>query len=161
MKDFLLKKLFSPTTSTRRTNHTLLKRKLELSSYPIRRAFPLVEESHWTTSPDLNISQASIHTLRHLRTSPRTNDGWPRGRRRGCEGGWIWRRRLRRVMRSLSGKLIFWMLVLVSPFSQCFCVKADVGIIRSGHRDMGNAYNERVSLVKNQIVARLRDRLGE
>ena len=35
-----------------------------------------------------------------------------------------------------------------------------MGIIRRGHREMGNAYNERVSLVENQIIARLWDRLG-
>ena len=61
------------------------------------------------------------------------------------------------VMRSFSGKLIFWMLVLVSPFLSflllCLQVKADVGIIRRGHRDMRNAYNERVSLVENQSIA--------
>ena len=56
------------------------------------------------------------------------------------------------------------MLALVSPFlsfpSLCLRAKADVGIIGRGHRDMGNAYNERMSLVENQIIARLRDRLG-
>ena len=35
-----------------------------------------------------------------------------------------------------------------------------MGIIRSGRRDMGNAYIERVTRVKNQIIARLRARLG-
>ena len=56
------------------------------------------------------------------------------------------------------------MLVLVSPFlsflSLCLQVKADVGIIRRGHRDMRNAYHDRVSLVRNQSIARLRDRFG-
>ena len=35
-----------------------------------------------------------------------------------------------------------------------------MGIIRRRHGDMGNAYNERVSRVENQIIARLWDRLG-
>ena len=35
-----------------------------------------------------------------------------------------------------------------------------MGIIHRGHRDMGNAYNERVSLVENQTIARLRNGLG-
>ena len=35
-----------------------------------------------------------------------------------------------------------------------------MGIIRRGRRDMGSAYNERVSRVENQIITRLRDRLG-
>ena len=54
--------------------------------------------------------------------------------------------------------------MLVSPLlsflSLCLQVKADVSIMRRGHRGMRNAYNERVSLVEKQSIARLRDRLG-
>ena len=34
----------------------------------------------------ISTSHRLAYTLPHLRTSPRTNDGWPRGRRRGGRG---------------------------------------------------------------------------
>ena len=74
-------------------------------------------------------------------------------------GGWTWRRRL---SRSLSGKLIILDVSVgqsLAFISLAVC-KADVDIICRGHRDVGNAHNERVSVVENQIIARLQDRFG-
>ena len=65
-------------------------------------------------------------------------------------------------MRLLSG-LMFWMLALVSPFLFSsfhtliwvpYTEGAEIWVTAE------NAYNERVSRVENQILARLRDRLG-
>lgn len=74
---------------------------------------------------------------------------------------WIWKKRLKRRTRS-SSESTFSTFLLVSFFS---------GFFLHGSQHWGtegteiwvaaeNAYNERVSRVENQIIARLRDRLG-
>ena len=65
-------------------------------------------------------------------------------------------------MRLLSG-LMFWMLALVSPFLFSSFYTLMRVLYAEGTEiwvAAENAYNERVSRVENQILARLRDRLG-
>ena len=63
----------------------------------------------------------------------------------------------------LSSGLMFWMLVLVSPFLLSSFYTLMWVLYAEGTEiwvAAENAYNERVSRVENQILARLRDRLG-
>ena len=101
------------------------------------------------------------HEQLAVMTGPTRGLGLALGEKWEWEGGCIWRR-LRRLMRSLSG-LMFSMLVLLSPFLFSsfhtliwvpYTEGAEIWVTAE------NAYNERVSRVENQILARLRDRLG-
>ena len=63
----------------------------------------------------------------------------------------------------LSG-LMFWMLALVGPFLFSLSFYTLMWVLYAEGAEIWvtaeNAYNERVSRVENQIIARLRDRLG-
>ena len=98
------------------------------------------------------------HEQLAVMTGPTRGLGLALGEKWEWEGGWIWRRRLRRLMRLLSG-LMFWMLALVSAFLFSsfhtliwvpYTEGAEIWVTAE------NAYNERVSRVQNQILARLR-----
>ena len=64
----------------------------------------------------------------------------------------------------LSSGLMFWMLVLVSPFLFSLSFQRLMWVLYAEGTEIRvtaeNAYTERVSQVENQIIARLRDRLG-